>query len=104
MTNNSTVDSKGQAATVVDGAIVVFLFVFAAAAPNSIAATQSAWLIGMALWLARMALRPKPKLVRTPVDYFILGFFILSGLSSLFSYEPFVSFGKMRAASLFTIL
>ena len=92
------------AATVVDGAIVVFLFVFAAAAPNSIAATQSAWLIGMALWLARMALRPKPKLARTPVDYFILGFFILSGLSSLFSYEPFVSFGKMRAASLFTIL
>ena len=92
------------AATVVDGAIVVFLFVFAAAAPNSIAATQSAWLIGMALWLVRMALRPKPKLARTPVDYFILGFFILSGVSSLFSYEPFVSFGKMRAASLFTIL
>src|ERR1051325_11203214 len=97
MTSNTTVDSKVKAARFADGAIVVFLFVFAAAAPNSIAATQSAWLM-------RMALRPKPKLARTPVDYFILGFFILSGVSSLFSYEPLVSFGKMRAASLFTIL
>src|ERR1051325_1358388 len=104
MTSNTTVDSKVKAARFADGAIVVFLFVFAAAAPNSIAATQSAWLMGMALWLLRMALRPKPKLARTPVDYFILGFFILSGVSSLFSYEPLVSFGKMRAASLFTIL
>jgi hypothetical protein len=93
-----------RAARLVDGAIVVFLFLFAAAAPNSIAATQSAWLVGMALWLLRLALRPTPKLSRTPVDYLILGFFILSGLSSLLSYEPLVSFGKMRAASLFTIL
>jgi hypothetical protein len=93
-----------RAARLVDGAIVVFLFLFAAAATNSIAATQSAWLVGMALWLLRLALRPAPKLSRTPVDYFILGFFILTGLSSLLSYEPLVSFGKMRAASLFTIL
>ncbi|HEV2828270.1 MAG TPA: O-antigen ligase family protein [Pyrinomonadaceae bacterium] len=96
--------APSSAARLVDGAIVAFLFLFAAAAPNSIAATQSAWLVGMALWLLRLALRPAPKPARTPVDYFILGFFILSGLSSLFSYEPMVSFGKMRAASLFTIL
>jgi len=96
--------APSPAARFVDGAIVAFLFLFAAAAPNSIAATQSAWLVGMALWLLRLALRPAPKLTRTPVDYFILGFFILTGLSSLLSYEPMVSFGKMRAASLFTIL
>jgi hypothetical protein len=94
----------GQAARLADGAIVGFLFLFAAAAPNSIALTQSAWLVGMVLWLLRLTLRPRPKLSRTPVDYFILGFFILTGLSSLLSYEPMVSFGKMRAASLFTIL
>lgn len=87
-----------------DGAIVAFLFVFAAAAPNSIAATQSAWLIGMALWLARFAFRPRPKLYKTPVDYFILGFFILTGISSFLSYEPMVSIGKLRAAALFTII
>jgi hypothetical protein len=83
---------------VVDGAIVAFLFLFAAAAPNSIAVTQSAWLIGMALWLVRCAFRPRP------IDYLVLGFFILTGLSSFLSYEPLVSIGKLRAASLFTII
>ena len=95
---------KSEAAKVLDGAIVAFLFLFAAAAPNSIAATQSAWLIGMALWLLRLAFRPRPKCYRTPVDYFLLGFFILTGLSAFLSYEPMVSIGKLRAASLFTIV
>ena len=87
-----------------DGAIVAFLFLFAAAAPNSIAAAQSAWLVGMVLWLARFAVKPRPRFLRTPIDYFILGFFILTGLSSFLSYEPMVSIGKLRAASLFTII
>lgn len=91
-------------AKVLDSAILVFLFLFAASAPNSIAATQSAWLIGMLLWLVRFAFRPRPKLNKTPVDYFLLGFFILSGLSAFLSYEPMVSVGKLRAASLFTII
>lgn len=91
-------------AKLLDGAIVVFLFLFVAAAPNSIAATQSAWLIGMALWLARFAFRPRPKLLRTPLDYFLLGFFIITGLTAFLSYEPMVSIGKLRAASLFTIV
>ena len=95
---------KGWAAKALDSAIVAFLFVFAAAAPNSIAATQTAWLIGLALWLVRFVFRPQPKVYRTPVDYFILGFFILTGLSSFLSYEPMVSIGKLRAASLFTII
>lgn len=97
-------EKKPQAAKVLDGAIVAFVFVFAAAAPNSIAATQSAWLIGMALWVVRFAFRPRPKLCRTPIDYLVLGFFILTGISSLLSYEPMVSVGKLRAASLFTII
>ena len=97
-------EAKSQAARVLDGAIVAFLFVFAAAAPNSIAATQSAWLIGMALCLIRFGFRPRPKFFRTPVDYFVLGFFVLTVLSSLLSYEPMVSIGKLRAASLFTII
>ncbi len=91
-------------AKVLDSAIVAFLFLFAAAAPNSIAATQSAWLIGMVLWLARFAVRPRSRLHKTPIDYFVLGFFILTGVSSFLSYEPMVSIGKLRAASLFTII
>lgn len=96
--------TKGQVAKVVEGATVAFLFVFAAAAPDSIAATQSAWLVGLALWLARFVFNPRPRLHRTPIDYLVLGFFILTGLSSFVSYEPIVSIGKLRAASLFTII
>jgi hypothetical protein len=95
---------RSQAAKVLDGAIIGVLFLFAASAPNSIAATQSAWLIGMLLWLVRFVFRPRPKLYRTPIDYVVLGFFILTGLSSFLSYEPMVSIGKLRAASLFTII
>jgi len=101
---NEEYDVKSRTAKVLDAAIVAFLFLFAAAAPNSIAATQSAWLIGLALWLARFAFRPRPTIYRTPLDYLVLGFFILTGLSSFLSYEPMVSIGKLRAASLFTII
>jgi O-antigen ligase len=87
-----------------DRAIILWLFVMALAAPHSIAATQSAWLLGMLCWTLRFALRPRPPVYRTPVDYALLGFFILTGLSAFLSYEPLVSIGKLRAASLFTIV
>lgn len=95
---------KSKGARIFDGGIIVFLFLFAASAPNSIAATQTCWLIGGLLWLIRFAFHPRPKLYKTPVDYLLLGFFILSGLSAFLSYEPLVSIGKLRAASLFTII
>lgn len=98
------VEPKSGAAKLIDAAIVICLFIFVVFAPHSIAVTQGAWLLGMALWLLRFVFRPRPVLYRTPVDYFLLGFFILTGLSSFFSYEPAVSIGKLRAASLFTII
>ena len=58
----------------------------------------------MLAWLARLCVRPRPALRRTPVDYALLGFFILTFLSALLSYEPDISIGKLRAASLFTIV
>ena len=58
----------------------------------------------MALWLLRFAFRPRPRLLRTPVEYLLLGFFILTGFTAFLSYEPMVSIGKLRAASLFTIV
>lgn len=74
------------------------------AAPNSIAATQTAWLLGLLFWVLRFLVWPRPKLERTPIDYPMFGFFLLTGLSSFLSYEPSVSIGKLRAASLFTIV
>src|SRR5712691_621403 len=97
-------ESENKTARLLDGAIVAFLVLFAFSAPISIAATQTAWLIGMLMWLVRFAFRPRPKIYRTPVDYILLGFFIVTGLSSFLSYEPMVSIGKLRAASLFTII
>jgi O-antigen ligase len=87
-----------------DGGVIICLFIFAIFAPHSIAVTQGAWLLGMVLWLARFAFYPPPHIHRTPLDYALIGFFILSGLSAFLSYEPVVSIGKMRAASLFTIV
>jgi O-antigen ligase len=79
------------------------LFLIALFAPHSIAVTQGAWLLGLILWVARVAFHPRPVFRRTPIDYALLGFFILSGISSFLSYNPVMSIGKLRAASLFTI-
>src|ERR1041385_4590349 len=80
------------------------ILLMAVFAPHSIAATQTFWLLGLVFSILRFAFRPRPTLFRTPVDYWLLGFFILSGVSGVFSYSPIVSIGKMRAASLFTIV
>lgn len=93
-----------MAAKLISNGIIVCVFGVALFAPHSIALTQAAWLIGMALWAARFAFYPRPTLYRSPLDYALLGFFILSGISAAFSYNPFISIGKMRAASLFTIV
>ena len=86
-----------------DRAILATLFLFAFASPISIAAAQFAWAMGILFWLLRLLVWPRPKLHRTPLDYPLLAFFILTGLSSFVSYEPFVSIGKLRGAMLFTI-
>src|SRR6266480_3889456 len=97
-------NEKGTVAKWIDRLIVGFLFLFAAFAPHSIAVTQIAWIAGMLFWVVRFAFHPIPISHKTPLDYALLGFFIVTGLSALFSYEPMVSIGKLRAASLFTIV
>lgn len=76
----------------------------AAFAPHSIALTQGAWLCGLILWTTRLLFKPRPRLYRTPVDVALLGFIALTLISSLFSYAPDISLGKMRAVSLFIII
>ena len=91
-------------ALLLERATVACLFLYAAAAPHSIAGTQTAWLLAMAFWAARLCVRPRMKLFRTPVDAWLFGFFVLTFLTSLTSYDPEVSIGKLRAASLFTVV
>lgn len=97
-------DDVSDLATALDRLIIVWLFVFAIFAPHSIAVTQGAWLLGMLCWIVRIFISPPRKFYRTPVDYPLFAFFILTGLSAMLSYEPLVSMGKLRAASLFTIV
>ena len=80
------------------------LFLYAAAAPHSIAGTQTAWLLALLCWVLRFCLKPRPRLFRTPVDPWLFGFFVLTFLTALTSYNPEVSIGKLRAASLFTVV
>lgn len=97
-------NSTNEIAKWLEWIVIACLFLFAAAAPHSIAGAQTAWLLGMFFWVVRFAFYPPPRVYRTPVDYALIGFFILTGLSSFFSYEPILSIGKLRAASLFTIV
>ncbi|HEY0375995.1 MAG TPA: O-antigen ligase family protein [Pyrinomonadaceae bacterium] len=92
------------AARWLDRAITFWLFALAASAPHSIAATQISWGCGLVLWAARLLVRPRPGVPKTPIDYALLGFFVLTVVSSLFSYDRATSVGKLRAASLFTIV
>jgi len=86
-----------------DRVILAALFLFTFAAPISIAGAQFAWALGLLFWLLRFFVFPRPMLHRTPIDYAMFAFFILTGISSFLSYEPMVSIGKLRAAMLFTI-
>jgi O-antigen ligase len=100
----STGSNVRETVVLLERAIVVCLFVFAIAAPHSIAATQISWTVGLLLWAIRYGIKPRPRLFRSPIDYPLIGFFILTGLAAFTSYEPMVSIGKLRAASLFTIV
>lgn len=96
--------TKSKIAAGLDRAITFWLFAFAIFAPHSIAGAQTAWLCGLSLWAARFLFRPRPHLPRTPINFALLGFLTLTVISSLFSYDQSVSIGKLRAASLFTIV
>jgi O-antigen ligase len=87
-----------------DRLILFCLFALVIAAPHSIAATQIAWACALLVWVLRLLVRPRPRVERTPLDYALLGFFILTMISSLASYDADVSIGKLRGASLFTIV
>lgn len=82
----------------------IFLLIMLAAAPHSIAATQTAWITGMFLWVVRLFFRPRVKLRFGAPDFALWGFFAWSVVSSLLSYEPAVSLDRLRGAALFLIV
>src|SRR5688500_12286630 len=83
--------------------VFVFLILMVLSAPHSIAATQTAWLCGMLAWVIRLFLKPRPRLVRTPLDIALWAFFSWTVISSIFSYALDISIDKLRGAGLFLI-
>ncbi|MDQ3801271.1 MAG: O-antigen ligase family protein [Acidobacteriota bacterium] len=81
----------------------VFLVLMVVAAPHSIAATQTAWILGMLAWIIRFFLKPRPPFVRTPLDVALWAFFVWSALTCAFSYAPDISVNQLRGAALFLI-
>lgn len=81
----------------------IFLVLTFAAAPHSIAATQTAWIVGMLAWIARLFLKPRVRFRFGWLDAALWGLFIWSVVSSLISYEPLVSIDKLRGAAVFLI-
>lgn len=81
----------------------VFLILMVVSAPHSIAATQTAWLTGMFLWVARLFAPPRPALRFGALDVALWAFFGWSILTSLTSYAPDISIDKLRGASVFLI-
>ena len=61
--------APGPLAIWLERAILGALFLFVIAAPTSIAATQTAWLLGMLFWVLRLMVWPRPKVHRTTIDY-----------------------------------
>lgn len=83
-------------------ALTFCLLLLALSAPVSIAATQTAWVLALLCWLARACVaraRGRWTLVEGAVLLFVGGTLV----SSLFSYEPRVSLGKMMAVGLVSI-
>src|SRR5829696_3296200 len=81
----------------------VFLVLMVISAPHSIAATQTAWITGMFLWIVRLFFKPRVRFRFTLLDAAIWGFFAWSLITSLTSYAPDISLNKLRGVAVFLI-
>lgn len=97
------INDENKTAVWLERAAFVFLILMVLFAPHSIAATQTAWLCGMLAWFIRLFVKPRPKLVRTPLDIALWAFFGWTVITAVFSYAPDISLDKLRGAALFLI-
>ena len=97
------IETENVFARWLERAAFFFLILMILSAPHSIAATQTAWLTGMTAWIIRLFIKPRPKLVRTPLDIPLWAFFTWSAITSIFSYDPPTSLDRLRNVLLFLI-
>lgn len=84
-------------------AAFVFLLLMLAAMPHSIAATQTAWIIGMVCWLASLGFKPRISFRPGTLSAALWAVFIWSAVTSFTSYAPDISIDKLRGVAVFLI-
>ncbi len=85
-----------------DGAIFFFLALFAILLPHSIKGAQHSWQIAFLLWLIKLAVerrRPYPQPLSAP----LLAYITLSGISTLLSPDPNLSWDRMKIVCLLLV-
>ncbi|MGC2237065.1 MAG: O-antigen ligase family protein [Pyrinomonadaceae bacterium] len=97
------IETENNAARWCERIAFAFLILMILSAPHSIAASQTAWITGMFVWIVRLFIKPRPKFVKTALDIPLWAFFGWSVISSAFSYAPEISVNKLRGAALFLI-
>ena len=103
------IETENSAAKWLDRTIFVFLILMILSAPNSIAATQTAWLCGMTAWIVRFFVKPKlPRVVnplrpKSLLDFALWAFLIWSFITSVTSFAPDISLDRLRNTLLFLI-
>ena len=97
------IETENKIARLLERAAFVFLILMILSAPHSIAATQTAWLLGMTAWLVSCVFKPRPRFLKTPLNVALWAFFFWTAVTSVFSYAPAVSIDKLRGAAVFLI-
>jgi O-antigen ligase len=97
------IDSDSAAVAWMERVAFIFLVLMIISSPHSIAATQTAWITGMFIWIVRLFFKPRVKFRFTALDIALWAFFVWSIITSLTSYAPDISINKLRGAAVFLI-
>jgi hypothetical protein len=92
----------GIAVRWLDAALFFCLAVFAICAPLATKGAVTAFRAALLVWLTKLLL-DRGKLSRQPLALPLLLFLLLTGISTLFSTEPLLSWGRMRGITELTI-
>ncbi|MGI8467851.1 MAG: O-antigen ligase family protein [Pyrinomonadaceae bacterium] len=79
--------------------VFFFLTLMVLFAPHTIAATESAWLLGMTFWAIRIFVQPRPRFVKMPLNIALAAFIGWTVLTCVFSYAPDISIDRLRSVS-----
>src|SRR3954452_3924929 len=85
-----------------DVAIKACLLLLVFAGPLSIAGTQIAWSFALLFWLLRLIVY-RPRIRRDWIEIAMFVFLGLTVVSSIFSYEPYISIRKLVPVGLVSI-